>query len=895
MTRNGERDSIEAGPPRLARALLASSWPPNRRDEIVRDLDEEFRRYVSRERHLYSARTWYWSQVCRSIPPALGARRRLRARRQHTEGSMADQTIWQELRQDGRWAIRVFRSTPGLTVAAVATLALGIGANTAVFSVVQAVMLRSLPYPDADCLVRVWSDNPRGVPQNSVSPADFHDLAEQTRDVFTAVGGYVSGDSFGVSFGMAGDGAPRRVLGATVTPSLFDVLGVPPAAGRTLIAADAAGDGSSVMLLSDGFWRRHFNADPAVVGRTLNANGTPFTIVGVMPPPFSFPDSETEVWVPLADSWRTVSRSAHFLDVVARLTPGVSLPEASARLEAAAARLATQYPGTNTGWGTTVMSYYDSLVGNARGPLLTLLAAVSCVLLIACANVANLLLSHGVGRSREFAVRLAIGAGRGRLLRQVLVEGLLLGLAGGAAGLALAWLSLRGLLSAIATEMPRLDRVSLDGGVLAVTIVVSIGVGLLSSIGPACRAAATTPQVTLQVSAPAGSKRTRRLREMLLVVETALMVALLVGAGLLIRTLASVNRVAPGFRADNVLLGNVSLPGTRYNQAGRAAFFERALDSLARLPGVATVGAGGPLPLSGSEGLARFGLLVENRTPDTDSDRAYVRRATPGYFEAMGIPLRLGRSFRPSDRADGVPVAIVDEELVRRQFPGENPLGKRVRPSNSNTWREIVGVVGPVRQTSLLRPADPHLYLPQSQVPTSALTFVVRVAGEPNALRRPLVDAITDLDPELPVYDVRTLRDLHRGATAPERTNALLLGIFAGLAGLLTLIGVHSVVRYSVNESARELGVRLALGARPGQILAFVLRRNLRLQLAGLAAGFCLAWTGTRWISSALYGVTPVDPATYLATSAFVLAAGTMAAWLPARRAFRVDPIESLR
>ncbi|HSC26998.1 MAG TPA: ABC transporter permease [Vicinamibacterales bacterium] len=895
MTRNSRRVATKLRPPRLARALLVWSWPPNRRDEIVRDLDEEFQAYVSQERSRFGSRKWYWSQVCRSIPAALGARQRYRIRRQHMESSMAQQPILEELRQDISWAIRSFRRAPGLTVAAAATLALGIGANTAVFSVVQAVMLRSLPYPDADRLVRIWSANPRGIPQNSMSPADFHDLAEQTGTVFTAIGGYVSGDSFGMSFGTAGDGAPRRVLGATVTPSLFDVFGVPPAAGRTLIASDATGDGASVMLLSDGFWRRHFGANPAVVGQTLNVNGTAFTIVGVMPPGFSFPDPETEIWVPLGESWRTVSRSAHFLDVVARLAPGASLAEASARLDAAAAGLAALYPETNTGWGTTVMPYYDSLVGDARGPLLILLAAVSCVLLIACANVANLLLSHGVGRSREFAVRLAIGAGRGRLLRQVLTEGVLLGLAGGAAGLALGWLALGGLLSAITTDMPRLGEVSLDGRVLAVTTAVSIGVGLLSSLGPAFRAAATPPQVTLQVAAPAGSKRTRRLRETLLVAETALMVALLVAAGLLIRTLGTVNRIPPGFRADNVLLGNVSLPGARYDQAGRAAFFERALGSLARLPGVTTAAAGGPLPLSGSEGLARFGLLVESRTPDTDRNRAYLRRATPGYFEAMGIPLRLGRPFGPSDRPESVPVAIVDEELVRRQFPNENPLGKRVRPSNSRTWREIVGVVGAVRQTSLLRPADPHLYLPQSQMPTSTLTFVLRVDGDPDALRRPLEAAIGNLDPELPVYDVRTLKDLHHGATAAERTNALLLGVFAGLAGLLTLIGIHSVVRYFVSESMRELGVRLALGARPGQVLAFVVRRNLRLQLVGLAAGICLAWVGARWISGALYGVTPVDPATYLATSALVLAAGTAAAWLPARRALRIDPIESLR
>ena len=587
------------------------------------------------------------------------------------------------------------------------------------------VLLRALPYQDPSRLVRVWSANPRGIVHNSVSPPDYFDWRDGTRGI-DALAAFDSADVT-----LTGAGLPVRLAASEVTANLAGTLGVAPKAGRWFVPDDTRGDGVPAVVIAEQLWRERFAAAPDIIGRVLALDGRIVSVVGVMPDSFRFPTADTRVWMPLADSLRASSRSARFLGVVGRVSSGVRLDAAADALRTVATRLDAQYPDHNRGWSVTVSSLRDSVVGDVRMPLLVLLAAVACVLLIACANVVGLTLARGVARSRELAVRAAIGATTGRLLRQQIVESTLLALIGGAAGLPLASWTLTALRSMRGVTLPFLERVTLDTRVLAVAAAISLVCGLLTGIMPA--------SIVRRGSAAAlrdGTHATRRgvrTRQAIVLVQVAVATALVVASALLLRSFDRLTRVDVGFNAGHALLADVSLPAPRYPRAGRAAFFARALERIRALPGVDAAGAGGPLPLSGQEGLLRFGVRIEGRVPAPNvPDRTYLRWATPGYFTAMGIELRAGRLFEDSDSASAAPVAVVDELLARRYFGNAPAVGRRVTMSNeAGRPREIIGVVGAVRQTALDRDAEPHVYVPEAQLPSPALTLVIRTREMP--------------------------------------------------------------------------------------------------------------------------------------------------------------------
>ena len=863
----------------LARWLLGAVLPADVRSAVLTELDAEYARAIRPARGAAAAAAWYWRQSAGSIVPALGMRARRLLRMAGEAG------------RDIRFAARLCLRQKAFTAAVVATLALGIGANTAIFSIVDGVLLRPLPYDRPERLVRIWSANPRGIPRNQISPADFFDWRERVR-AFDALAAFASADVT-----LTGAGDPVRLIGANATANLADTLGRAPLAGRWFLASETRGGGEPVAVISEGLWRDRFGAAPDLVGRSITIDGRAQTVVGVMPQAFGFPGSDVQIWLPLPDGWRAQSRSARFLGAVGRLRPDVTMDAARDDLLGATRQLASAYPDIDRGWSVTLTSLTDAVVGDVRAPLLMLLAAVAAVLLIACANVAGLILARGVARARELAVRAAVGATAGRLLRMQLAESLLLSLLGGAAGLALAAWLVRGIEVTAGLGLPLLHRVVLDARVLAAAAAVSLVSAIVAGLLPAWRASRQTGVSALTTGTRASGDQIA-MRQAIVFVQIALATALVVAGTLLIRSFERVTAVPAGFTADQTLLLDVALPGTRYPREAWAAFFDRALERVRALPGVHAAGAGGPLPLSGLDGLMRFGLSVEGREPAPDRpDRAYLRWATPGYFTAMGIPLHAGRTFTASDAARSLPVAVIDEVLARRFFDTASPIGRRVMLSSearSKTWREVIGVVGSVRQTALDRDADPHVYVPEAQLPASQLTMIVR-ADSPAAATAGVRDVLHALDADLPVANLRTLADLISGSTARRRFNALLLSLFAGVAVILTLVGVYGVIAQMVAQSAREVGVRIAMGASTGDVIALLLVRAGKLSVAGVAAGAAAAWLAAPALGSLLYGVAPRDPATLVLVPILLVAAAMLAAWLPARRILRLDVVHALR
>jgi len=853
---------------RLARLILRGVLPGDVRETIVADLDAEFDRRGG-------STGWYVRQVAGSIAPAFVMRTRRLAR------AAADAA------QDARFGVRLLVRQKTFTIASVLTLALGIGATTCIFSLVDRVLLRPLPYAESSSrLLRIWSANPRGIPRGAIAPADFFDWREQSRS-FESLAAYPDTD---VTLTSAGE--PVQLPATQATANLASTLGVSPMIGRWFTPAETVGEGQLVVVLGERLWRSRFGGVPTIEGRTIVIDGIPRGVVGVMPDAFAFPSRDARLWLPLPDKWRSQTRAARFLAAVGRLAPGVTLDAAAGDLRAIARRLESAFPDTNRGYGVTVASLTDAVVGDVRRPLLVLLAASLAMLLIACANVSGLMLARGAARTRELAIRAAVGASASRLLRQQFVEAMLIAVLGGAAAvLAAAW-GIGALRASLTVDAPFLDRLSMDGRVLAAAAAITVICAIVSGLFPAWRASRQPGSEALG----GGSRTTSgqvRVRQAIVVTQIAVATALACGALLLARSLERLTSVPAGFAADRTLLADVSLPARRYKPDTRAAFFDRALDRLRTMPDVHAAGAGGPLPLSGQEGLLRFGVTQDRRT---DPERAYVRWATPGYFAAMGIAQRAGRAFSAADRADSVPVAVIDEELARRLFGREDPVGRRIQLSmNRGVWREVVGVVGAVHQTSLDRPAEPHAYLPETQLASTALTFVVRGGGDPASVASVLRRAVADIDPELALSNVRTLADLAAGSTRPQRQNTLLLGVFATAAVLLTLIGVYGVIAQIVAQSARELGLRLALGANGRSIVALTVRRALVMALIGVAAGSLVAVLAAPALRSMLYGIGPRDPLTFAIVIAILLASAAVAAYVPARRILHLDVLATLR
>jgi len=806
--------------------------------------------------------------------------------------------------QDIRYGLRMLLKSPSVSIVATIALALGIGANTAIFSVVNAVLLRPLPYPNSDALMSVFEkDQSRGVVHGSYSYPNFFDLRAQNH-VFEHIAAYHDSD-----FIMTGRGDPVRIQGGVVTADLFPVLATTPMLGRTFLPEeDKPAETGRVVILSERLFASRFNSDAAILNQPITLDGKSYTVIGVMPHGFEFPiqNEPLDLWTTISDdaagaSPMTNQRGAHFLHVIGRLKPGLSEGQAQAEVDTIAGRLEQQYPDTNTHHGIHVESTLKALVGDVRPALLILLGAVACVLLIACANVANLLLARAMTRHKEMAVRSALGASRARVVRQLLTESVLLSLTGGLLGLALAvwWSDL--LIALGKKDIPRAIQVGLDWRVLGFTLGVSVLTGLVFGLVPALHSARTQLTESLKEGRGAGGgARRNRIRGVLVVVELAVAVVLLVGAGLLIQSLWRLQHVSPGLQPQNVLTFNVSLPDVRYSSEKQARFYRDLLTRVRSLPGVQSASAVLPLPLSGD----RFSISfqIDGRpVARKDEPSADMFVAEANYFRTMGIPIVKGRDFNEHDEHKSTPVIIVTESFARQFFPGEDPIGKRIHPGIS-TWddeksvmREIVGVVADIRNRALNTEPNPAYYMPQGQVPFNQLVVVVKSTNDPRSLINSVTREVRSMDQELPVFSVKTMDDYIAGSVAAPRFNTTLLSIFAGVALVLTVIGLYGVMSYSVAQRTNEIGIRMALGAQTRDVLRLIVKQGLTLILIGLVLGLCGALALTRLLSTLLFGVTARDPATFVAIAALLSLVAMLACYLPAWRATKVDPLEALR
>src|SRR5215207_5627965 len=799
------------------------------------------------------------------------------------------------LLQDIRFGLRLLWKRPGFTAVALAVLALGVGANTAIFSVVNAVLLRPLPYPGAERVVAFDGVNlSKGINKSNMSAPDFEDWKEQARS-FEAMSLYTEGGS-----NLTGGTEPERVTTAWVGADFFRVIGVGAARGRALLPEDDRPGGSPAVVISHGLWQRRFGADPAAVGRRVELGGRSLEIVGVMPPDFDFPQ-RAQLWGPLQLDVAKEPRDNRSYSVVGRLREGVPLETAQAELDAVAARLAQEYPVTNAGWGVDLDPLKDELVGRLKATLFMLLAGVGLLLLIACANVANLLLARASGRRREVALRLALGAGRWRIARQMLTESVLLSLAGGALGAALSvWLT--DLLVALApADTPRLSEASADWRVLLFAAGASVLTGVAFGLAPALQASRYDLNESLKEGGRGASGGRSRARSALVVAEVALSLLLLAGAGLLVKSFARLQAVDPGFDAEGVLTMRVSLPGARYKEPARKAEFYAALmERVQALPGVESASATLSLPLGGSNYSVGRGFIREGRpeTPE-EADNAAYAVVTPDYFRALRIPLRAGRVFDERDDMESAKVVVINEAFARKAFAGEDALGQRIQIWRDEKFpREIVGVVGDTKPQAL-DAADPALqmYVPHRQDGTwGGLSLVLRARGaEADPLVRGVREEVRALDRELPVYDVKTMGKVVADSTAYRRVAMFLMAGFACAALLLAGVGLYGVVSYTVAQRTHEIGVRLALGARGRDILGLVVRQGMLLTLAGLGLGLACAFALTRLIAGLLYGVSAADPAVYVVVSLLLAAVALLACLVPARRATKVDPMVALR
>jgi len=806
--------------------------------------------------------------------------------------------------QDIKYGIRMLLKSPGLSIVATIALALGIGANTAIFSVVNAVLLKPLPFPNSDALMRVYEkDQRRGLLRGAYSYPNFFDLREQNH-VFEHVAAYHDGD-----FIMTGRGEPVRISGGVVTADLFSVLGTAPVLGRTFLPnEDKPTETGRVVVLSERLFASRFNSDASVLNKQITLDGKQYTVVGVMPHAFEFPiqNEPLDLWTTIADdaagdSPVTAQRGAHFLRVIARLKPGVTESQAQAEADTIAARLEQQYPDENTHKGIHVESALKALVGDIRQALLILLGAVACVLLIACANVANLLLARAMTRHKEMAVRSALGASRLRVVRQLLTESVLLSLAGGVLGLILAvwWSDL--LIALGKKDIPRAIQIGLDWRVLGFTLGVSVLTGLVFGLVPALHLSKTQLTESLKEGRGAGAgARKNRVRGVLVVAELAIAVVLLVGAGLLIQSLWRLQHVNPGLQPENILTFNLSLPDVRYPSEKQVRFYRDLIVRMRSLPGVQSASAVMPLPLSGDRFSISFQIEGRPVAPK-DEPSADLFIAETNYFRTMGIPIIKGRDFEDRDQHTSTPVIIITEQFARQYFPGENPVGKRIHPGIStwdnedSTMREIIGVAGDVRNRALNTEPKPAYYMPQSQLPFTQLIAVVKSTNDPRALTGSLTREVRAMDPELPVFSVKTMEEYISSSVAAPRFNTTLLSIFAAVALVLTIIGLYGVMSYSVAQRTNEIGIRMALGAQTRDVLGLIVKDGMKLVLLGLVLGISGALGLTRLLSTLLFGVTTRDPVTFVAIAALLSFVAILACYIPAWRATRVDPLEALR
>ncbi len=803
--------------------------------------------------------------------------------------------------QDLRYALRSFSKNPGFTLAAVLSVAIGIGANTGIFSVTNALLLRPLPYQDADRLVILWNRSPGlNITQDWFSTAQYFDIKNGSHafeQLALSLGGLNN---------LTGDGEPERVGTARVSANLLPMFGAHAALGRLFLPEEDATGHAPTAVLTDGMWRRRFGADPRVLGRSLTINGVGYQVIGVLPPGFALPHEVlpvlgggelNEIFLPLPLSAEATNIRTHEdYTLVGKFKRGASLPQAQAELDTLTSRLRRDHPDVyppNGGLTFSIVPLLEWVVGDVRYPLLILLGSVGLVLLIACANVANLLLSRAVARQKEIALRIALGAGQTRILRQLLTESVLLALAGGAAGILLAIAGIRWVQVAGPKSVPRVQDIAIDGRVLLFTFALSLFSGVLFGLMPAWRAA----QTRLQTIAVWG--RGHRLRRGLVVSELALSVVLLIGAGLLVRSFAGLMNVAAGFHASNVLTLELTMANRKYTTPPVVLETYRQLwERLEHLPGVTAAGGITGLPLSD---MWEWGpITVEGRTPPPGENfiNADQHIVAGHYFQAMQIPLLRGRLFNEQDTTDKPKVVIVDEYMAQQMWPGHDALGRRIRYGgldSKSPWLTVVGVVGRVKQYELATDSRIAVYFPHLQSPTRRQTVVLRTASDPGAMAAVVKHEIHELDPDLPVYNIRTMAQRVADSLARRRFTMLLLGLFAVLAAALAGLGIYGVMAYLVNQGRHEIGIRMALGSSEAGVLRLIVGRGMSLASAGIAVGLAAALALTRFMSTLLFGIRPVDPLTFAAITVLLACVALLASYVPARRAARVDPMISLR
>jgi predicted permease len=809
-------------------------------------------------------------------------------------------TMMNGVLQDLRYAVRTLLRARGFTAVALAVLALGIGLNTAIFSVVNAVVLRPLPYAEPERLVELRLPTPGEAAPGAVSVVDFQDWREQSRSFADMA--LVNTLSRGLT--LSGESEPEQLATAYVHPALFSTLAVPPALGRPLRIEDNDPGRNRVAVVSHALWRRRFGGDPAVVGRAVTLDGAPFTLVGVMGPAFRFPDAGTEVWAPesLIDAARAPRRrDTRYQRVIARLGPGVTLAQARAEMDTIAGRMAAQHPDTNAGrTRVTIVPLQESIAGESvRRPLLVLLGAVVLVLLISCANVGHLLFARTDARQREIAIRLALGAGRGRLLRQLLTESLVLALAGGALGAWVGAWSLEALLALSRRFLPLQNDVTVDGRVLAFALLASVVSALVFGVGPALRVSAADPQRALRDGGRGGSAgvERRRLRAVLVVAEVAVALVLVVGAALTLRSFQRLLHVDPGFRPQGLLTVTMNASSMRYPDRPKyMAFYRAVLDRVSQVPGVQSAASTRNLPLQGTP--ETWPVSVDGQPPAVPGSAPVVpvHQVSPRYFDTIGIPLLQGRAFADTDHETAPSVVVVSRAMAERFWPGRDAVGQAVRfAPDAAATATVVGVVGDVRQARLAAAGEPSLYVPQAQQGRRGFTLVLRVAGDPRLLEAAVRREILAVDPQHPIIRSAAMEDVMADALAQPRLMAVLLGTFGALALLLAALGTYAVIAYAVSLRTPEFGIRMALGATPRQVFRIVLREGAGLALVGVALGTATALAVTRLLASQLYGVSVTDAATYAAVAVLLLATTMLACYLPARRATRVDPLIALR
>ncbi len=807
------------------------------------------------------------------------------------------------LLKDLRYGFRMLLKNPGSTSVAVIALSLGIGANTAIFSVVNVVLLRPMQFKDPEHLVVVWQTQlSKGVQQERVSAADYKDWVDQNR-VFDQIAAIRAQPAV-----LTGGELPERVETAVVSPAAFDLLGVKPVLGRAFLPEEDQAGRNRVAVISNGLWHRRFGGDSSVLGRSLIVDGASYAIVGVAPADFRLLDTPAELWMPYSPEPKDLAlnqRGFRTLKVIAHLRPGVSLEQAHADMRSIASRLEQQYADIDAGWSVKIVPLREQLVGDIRQTLWTLLGAVAFVLLIACANVANLLLVRAGSREKEVAIRTSLGADPWRLVRQLLTESVMLSVTSGVIGLLLAYWGVSILTRLGPADLARVGAISIDWRVLLFTFLVAVFTGILFGLAPAMASIKTDLNTVLKTSgrSTTGSRGRARLRNVLVVCEIACCVDLLIGAGLLIRSFVKLANVNPGFRPDRVLTMQIALPKARYSGLNVALFYKQLIARLQTLPGVQLAGVARNLPLSGSD--ASLNFVIENAPslPSAEQPRAKYRAASADYFAAMGIPLIRGRYFNQTDGEKTPGVVVINETMARRSWPNADPIGKRMKAGfDDSQWCTVVGIVGDVKHRGLDAEINPEMYYHYLQVPAplmnfveGTMTIVLRTNAEPASMTASVRNEVRNMDADQPIFNVKTMEDMLHDSVAQPRFRTLLFAVFAGLAVVLAATGLYGVIAYSVNQRINELGVRVALGATKGDVLKLIVGQGAQLAGIGVVIGLILAFAVMRIISKLLFGVDATDPVTFGGTAALILVVALAASYIPAIKAMKVDPVIALR